>query len=380
MLVKRVLMTADTIGGVWTYALELAQELGKRGVEVALATMGAPLTPQQRQVSQQIGAHLQVFESSFKLEWMEEPWEDVIKAGEWLLDLEACLQPDVVHLNGYAHGSLPWRSPILMVGHSCVLSWWEAVKGEPAPVSWERYRQEVRRGLQAADLVVAPSAAMLAALKKHYGVTQGRVVPNGGDRDRFYPLEKKPFILTAGRLWDQAKNVAALEAIASEVSWCIYLVGEGKYGSNEPQRHRGHGEGGGEGDSPVFLGRLSPEELAGWYAKAAIYALPARYEPFGLSVLEAALSGCALVLGDIPSLREIWGEAALFVPPDDREALFSAIDSLMGDSSLRTSFAKSARTRALEFTPERMVLSYLDAYQDLRRLKCKGFDVSSAFG
>ncbi len=32
--------------------------------------------------------------------------------------------------------------------------------------------------------------------------------------------------------------------------------------------------------------------------------LPARYEPFGLSVLEAALSGCALVLGDIPSLRE----------------------------------------------------------------------------
>ena len=56
-------------------------------------------------------------------------------------------------------------------------------------------------------------------------------------------------------------------------------------------------------------------------ARAAIYALPAHYEPFGLSILEAAMSGCALVLGDIPSLREIWGDAAVFVHPDNRDAV-----------------------------------------------------------
>ncbi|MEB3829625.1 glycosyltransferase [Phormidium sp. CCY1219] len=61
---------------------------------------------------------------------------------------------------------------------------------------------------------------------------------------------------------------------------------------------------------------MSPEELSHWYARAAIYAFPARYEPFGLSVLEAALSGCALVLGDIPRLREMWGDAAVFANPD----------------------------------------------------------------
>ncbi len=119
---------------------------------------------------------------------------------------------------------------------------------------------------------------------------------------------------------------------------------------------------------PHLLGRLSTEELASWYAYAAIYALPARYEPFGLSVLEAALSGCALVLGDIASLSEIWGDAAVFVPPDDgnaKEAIAHAINTLINDSSVRTAFAAKARTRALEFTPQRMVAGYLEAYQDL---------------
>ena len=114
-----------------------------------------------------------------------------------------------------------------------------------------------------------------------------------------------------------------------------------------------------------LLGRLYTEELVSWYAHASIYALPARYEPFGLSVLEAALSGCALVLGDIASLREIWWDAAVFVPPDDGNAIAHAINTLIKDSSLRTALAAKARTRALKFTPQRMVAGYLEAYQDL---------------
>ncbi len=74
--------------------------------------------------------------------------------------------------------------------------------------------------------------------------------------------------------------------------------------------------------------------MAGWLGRASIFALPARYEPFGLLPLEAALSGCALVLGDIPSLREVWGDAAWFVPPDDRDALTAAIGSLIASPRL----------------------------------------------
>jgi glycogen synthase len=172
-------MTADTIGGVWTYALELTRALAPHGVEVRLATMGAPLSAAQRKEVRAV-ANLSVSESNFKLEWMKDPWRDVRLSSEWLLRLADQFEPDVAHLNGYCHGALDWRAPVLIVGHSCVASWWKAVKGEDAPADWDRYRSEVARGLAEADLVIAPTRAMLDALAEHYGPQpNSRVVPNG---------------------------------------------------------------------------------------------------------------------------------------------------------------------------------------------------------
>jgi glycosyltransferase involved in cell wall biosynthesis len=110
------------------------------------------------------------------------------------------------------------------------------------------------------------------------------------------------------------------------------------------------------------LGRLTPDAIREWYARAAIYALPARYEPFGLSVLEAARSGCALVLGDIRSLRENWDGAALFVPPDNRRSLASAIRTLIEDEPERRRVAAVAKARSAAFTTTRMADAYLRVY------------------
>src|SRR5581483_376630 len=110
----RVLLTADTVGGVWTYALELARGLTDAGVTVGLATMGAPLRPDQQREAARI-AGLALFESSFKLEWMADPWDDVGRAGEWLLGVEQRFQPDIVHLNQFCFGALRFRAPVLAV-------------------------------------------------------------------------------------------------------------------------------------------------------------------------------------------------------------------------------------------------------------------------
>ncbi|HKH49068.1 MAG TPA: glycosyltransferase family 1 protein, partial [Thermoanaerobaculia bacterium] len=72
-LPRKVLMTTDTVGGVWQYSLELARGLGERGIEVALATMGGPINELQRDKVDRIPG-LRVFESHHKLEWMEDPW------------------------------------------------------------------------------------------------------------------------------------------------------------------------------------------------------------------------------------------------------------------------------------------------------------------
>src|SRR3954465_11281992 len=131
-MLKRLLMTADTVCGVWTYALELARALGGQGTEVSLATMVRPLSRSQQLESAAI-ENLSVYESNFKLEWMDNPWDDVRESGEWLLKLRDRIQPDAVHLNNYAHGGLTWDLPVLMVGHSCVFSWWKAVHGTLPP-------------------------------------------------------------------------------------------------------------------------------------------------------------------------------------------------------------------------------------------------------
>src|SRR5689334_6585826 len=100
---QRILMTADTVGGVWTYAMELVRGLAAHDVFVTLATMGAPLSAAQSREAADLN-NLEIEQSSFKLEWMQEPWADVQKAGDWLLEIEERVQPDLIHLNGYVHG------------------------------------------------------------------------------------------------------------------------------------------------------------------------------------------------------------------------------------------------------------------------------------
>ena len=351
----RVLLTTDTVGGVWTYALELSGALSRGGVEVVLATLGAPLTDDQWAAVRR-SPDLQVYESSFKLEWMEDPWDDVRQAGEWLLGIEQSVRPDVVHLNTFSPGALPWRAPKLVVGHSCVLSWWEAVKGEAAPPAWDRYRGAVTHGLRAADLVTAPTGAMLADLQRFYGpLPRARVIPNGRGPVGPMPPPKQPLILAAGRVWDEAKNIGALEAVAHRLAWPICVAGEAEHPDGRQAHYRAVRQ----------LGRLAPVDLASWLGWASIYALPARYEPFGLSILEAALAGCSLLIGDIPSLREVWGSAATFVPPEDPEALTAALAELIANPAQRRALAARAYDRALELTPHRMAEGYLRAYRDL---------------
>jgi glycosyltransferase involved in cell wall biosynthesis len=335
--------------------MELATELHHRGIEVALATMGDSPTPQQRREAHAIGS-LTLHESNYRLEWMDDPWEDIRQAGEWLLYLERMFHPDVIHLNNYVHAALPFQAPTLVVAHSCVLTWWHAVKRTATPQTWAHYEAAVRRGLNGANAVVAPTRAMLEALISVYGrLPRSIVVPNG--RRPFAEANPKwPFILSAGRLWDEAKNITLLEEAAPRLSWPVWLAGETSLTQSQPVRRR---------SNVNLLGQLSFAELANWMSRAAIYALPARYEPFGLSALEAALCGCTLVLGDIPSLREVWGKAALFVSPDDRDELVEVLQRLIDNPDTLQHMGALACERALKYSPENMGDRYVALYHEL---------------
>ena len=125
-------MTTDTVGGVWTFTIDLAQALYKRGFQVWLAAMGGPANDSQQREAGLIPG-LRLFDSAYKLEWMENPWDDVAESGRWLLGLAAQCEPEIVHLNSFGHAALPWRVPVVLTAHSCVATWWKAVKGEDLP-------------------------------------------------------------------------------------------------------------------------------------------------------------------------------------------------------------------------------------------------------
>ena len=358
--VRRVLMTADTGGDVWSYARELSRALSRRGVAVTLATMGEPLSALQWAEVRCVPG-LTVEQSTWRLEGTEEgAWEDVGAAGEWLLELEARVRPDAVHLNGYGHGALPWAHRPLVVAHECPLSRWEAVKGESALEQDVRFRWEVTRGLRSAGHVVAPTATMLESLSRHYGpLPSASVIPPARCHGDFPPGPvREPFILSTGRLWDEARNLEVLEMVAPRLDWPVLVAGD--------VRHPDGGEVRARNVRP--LGKLSQGELAGYMGRASLFVLPARYAPFGVAALEAALAGCALVLADIPSLREVWEEAAVFVPPDDTDMLARALRRLVAEPVLCNRMSTLARTRALQFSPERMGDAYLALYAALGRL------------
>lgn len=357
--VRRVLMTTPAEGPVWDASLELSRALGARGAEVTLACLGAPLSMAQwAEVRRVPGPRVE--QSTWRLEGPGDVWEDVKAAGEWLLELEARLRPEAIHLNGYCHGALPWGRRPLVVGHECASAWWEAVRGEPGVERDVRYRWEVTRGLRAAGHVVASSSALLGALARHHGpLPSSSVIPLGRRAEDCPPAAaREPFVLTTGALWDEAANLEVLETVAPWLAWPVLVAGSLEHpdGGEVRARHL------------RSLGPLEPRALAGVMGRASIYALPARHEPSGLRVLEAALAGCALVLGDIPSLREHWEDAAVFVTPEDPDMLARALRHLVTEPVLCARMSTLARTRALEFTPERQADAYLGVYGYLERI------------
>lgn len=363
---QKILMTVDAVGGVWTYAIDLCEGLAGAGVEVVLATMGpAPTLAQREQVARL--PHVTLETSDFRLEWMVDPWDDVELAGEWLIDLAQKHRPDLVHLNGYAHAALPWSVPVLVVAHSCVYSWWRAVHLCAPPSEWRTYFNAVASGLRHADCIVAPTNAMLRALDiyatEHSRLAERReVIHNGRDlpeRYRNRAQQRSPLVFAAGRLWDEAKNIRTLDRAARSLIWPVYVAGDAAGPLNQ-EMELTHARG---------LGPLSAQEVQDWLARASIYAAPALYEPFGLSVLEAALHGCALVLGDIESLREVWSDAAIYVDPRDGDALGVALSSLINDPVRLRQYGLRARERARQYPRSRMADQYLALYRSLTELR-----------
>ncbi|HET7442176.1 MAG TPA: glycosyltransferase family 4 protein [Terriglobales bacterium] len=357
-----VLITADTVGGVWTYTRELVSGLSRSGVRVTLVSFGEMPSPEQSAWT--IGIpELDFRPTGFRLEWMEGAEREVEESQAYLETVAREVRPDVLHLNQFAYARVAADIPRVVVAHSDVVSWSVSVNGkEPEESAWLRwYRGLVDDSLRRAEVVVTPSRWMMDEICRHYvRPARGVVIYNGRNPEEFATQnEKEPLVLAVGRLWDEGKQVSLLAGGQHPVP--VWIVGAEDH--PEPQ-HRG-GNGFRESGLKV-LGRQSAAQLRLLYGKAATYAATSCYEPFGLAPLEAALSRCALVANDIPVFHELWGDSAYYFRKNDAKSLASAIRELSGNAELHGAYAAKAYAHAIqELSAERMCREYEVLYHNL---------------
>ena len=352
----RILVTADAENTLWRYGLDLAHGLSRLGHETLLALTGPAASAEQIKSAAAIPG-LRLVDTGLDLDRCAEDEASLVRAAETIAGLAAETGADIVQLNTPALAGLAdFGCPVIAVLHSCLASWWEEVQGTPLPADLAWRIDLTARGLRAADVVVTPTAAAAASAGNHYcleaaprTVHHGRVpvaAPSGLPHD---------FVFTAGRLWDEGKNLPMLDAAAGRLGVPVRAAGPLAGPDGGPVLF----------DNIHCLGKLDEGALGRWLSARPVFACPALYEPFGLSVLEAASAGCALILSDIPVFRELWDEVAIFVDPRDEDGFTRAIGGLIGDDFERAVLGRAARERAARYTPDAMAAQMANLYRGL---------------
>jgi len=351
-----LMMTADAVGGVWTYALDLARGVAAGGGETTLVVLGPPATDDQRRDARGVQG-LALIEAGHALDWTAQGPADIEAAAQAIATLVRSFRPDILHLNSPALapvGGLP--IPVLGACHSCLATWWRAVRDGSPPSDFAWRIAALRRGMAACDALVAPTRSFARATAEAHGVAAPAVVLNGRRAAAPGPkTARERLVFTSGRLWDEGKNFAVLDAAAALAGVPLHAAGplDGPGGERVRPRHA------------RALGRVTCEGIAEHLRAAPIYASAALYEPFGLGVLEAAQAGCALVLSDIPTLKELWDGAAVFADPCRPEAFAAAFRDLFADEAALDAMGRRAEARAQRFTVEAMADDMLDLYRRL---------------
>jgi glycogen synthase len=367
----RVLVTADTFSGVWTYSRELVSGLVTHGAQVTLVSFGEIPLPHQTAWMDSLHG-LEYHPTAFRLDWMEEGEQDFHAAQDYLCQIVRDTRPDFLHLNQLSFGALPVATPRLVVAHGDVITWWLSIHGqEPAASAWLKwYRKTMVAGLKRAEAVVSTSRWMDEMLHVAYGDNfEGYVIPPGRNPIYFNPfVTKEESVLAIGRLWDTGKQVALLTQHTHRLPVCI--VGADNPIPMPPLPIRADVRVSTGAQDISVKGAQTESQLRTLYSKSTIFAATSRYEPTGLASVEAAFSRCALVANDTEVYRELWGDAALYFERNNAESLSEVLGQLDEDRELVRLYGTRAYNRARErFTARRMVDDYLRLYRRLRTSK-----------
>ena len=223
-----------------------------------------------------------------------------------------------------------------------------------------------RRALKKAKKVIVPTESVKADLKKYYGAHARKVLVVNHGRlplqkvnktqvraalDHYQLNPKEPLFFFIGRLETKKNLMTLLDAWAlvqkEHVGGRLFLGGMYGHGFDalfermESSDLRG---------TVLAPGYLAEEEVAGIFNAATALVFPSREEGFGLPILQSFEADCAVICSDIPALREVAGDAALYADPGEAADFAKQILRLMNEAGLKQKMVKKGYERLQEFS------------------------------
>jgi glycosyltransferase involved in cell wall biosynthesis/GT2 family glycosyltransferase len=231
-------------------------------------------------------------------------------------------------------------------------------------------REAQRKAAACVDLLLPNSSAEISALCGTLGpaIAPCRVVINAVDAGRFgsgdpdafaarYGMQD--FVMAAAR-WDPRKNLLLLCEALRGTGLPLVLIGQRPNAEYEALVRSALPPG------SLAIDHLSPAELADAFAAARVHALPSWFETPGLSSMEAAISDCAIVVGNRAAEREYFGDEAYYCDPADvasiRQAIIAAWNGFGAEAHRRATLAERIRQ---DFTWDRAADATWEAYREV---------------
>jgi glycosyltransferase involved in cell wall biosynthesis len=234
---------------------------------------------------------------------------------------------DAVHRNGMAGKLFRYLDPDT-IEYAKTMARWLAGRDVLASKSflWKGQRRSIVTILKHCKMVLPNSLLEYRQLCKKYRVSPPcQVVPNGVDTGLFRPTtpvaRDKKLVLCVGRI-EGIKNQSMLIRALSNTPYHLILIGSAA--KNQQSYHAYCRKI--AGNNVTFIDHLPQEQLVPFYQRAKIHVQPSWFETCGLSSLEAAASGCNLVLSDTGYVREYYENFPVYCNPADPAHILDCVE------------------------------------------------------
>jgi len=378
-------------GGLNLYVRQLAQELGRLGIEVDVFTRAENyVAPKVVKMGRNVRVvHLRAGPRRHFSPKKIFPYLPEFLRSAQSFAQEESRQYDLIHahywLSAWVGQRLAknWQVPLVCMFHTLGRRKNEIAREEAELEPPVRIKVE-EETIKSADRIIAATMEEKKELVVSYKAASRRVeiIPPGVNLLLFYPRGRQlareklgvkfngKIILFVGRL-DPVKRIETLlEAVAllPKGDFCLFIIG-GKVSKKDSQMSifRKLTANLGIGSRVRFLGSQSQKRVALYYCASDIFVLPSAYESFGLSALEAMASGVAVVasrVGGLPFLVDD-GRTGFLFPSGNQQALRKKLEALLRNEKLREKVGRNAAIEAVSYSWQAVARKILVIYQSL---------------